>query len=199
MYLIKKQMAVSSIPIVALGLFSWGSSNGTPKAATKAAGRIAQVLFGNNFRNSDGIFNQRQIFLVDAASLEDIQKALDAEIRRNYQKHNKPDPDVKIHKTTINLTANDQTMSDSLHSFFGAADILDGNIFVITLEGDATANDLEKLVYFFRSGGERSLNANKGRVILLTANENLFNVIGNLETKIAVPNDMRKRKFCGIF
>lgn len=193
-------MAISSIPIVALGLFSWGSSNGTPRAATKAAVRMAQVLFGNNFRNSDGVFNQRQIFLVDTANLEDIQKALDAEIRRNYQKHNKPDPDVKIHKTTINLTVDDQTMSDSLHSFFGAADILDGNIFVITLEGDATANDLEKLVYFFKTtGGDRALNSNKGRVIFLTTNENLFNAISGLQTKIAVPIDTRKRKFCGIF
>lgn len=192
-------MAISSIPVVALGLFFWGRSNGTPKAATKAAGRIAQVLFGNNFRNSDGVFNQRQIFLLDATYFEDIQKALDAEIRRNYQKHNKPDPDVKIHKTTINLTVDDQSVSDSLHGFFGGVDILDGNVFVITLEGDATANDLEKLVYFFRSGGERALNANKGRVILLTTNEDLFNAISNLETKIAVPNDMRRRKFCGIF
>lgn len=192
-------MAVSSIPIVTLGLFFRGSSNGTPRAATKAAGRIAQVLFGNNFRNSDGIFNQRQIFLLDATYFEDIQKALDAEIRRNYQKHNKPDPDVKIHKTIINLTVDDQTMSDSLYSFFGAADILDGNVFVITLEGNATINDLEKLVYFFRSSGEKALNANKGRVILLTTNEDIFNAISNLETKIAVHNDMRKRKFCGIF
>lgn len=168
-----------------------------PRRVSKIVREMVELLFGKEFCKTSGDFQKRRLFLVGENELGNVKKALEGEIKKNYYRYGTKRPNVLVHNIKVNLTQEESSFDKVLWRTFEQTSPLDANVFLLTLEGSGTKEELLKLQHFLKfAGSDNKRISFMKKVVLLTTNPQIFNAFNELENPFATAHDMtRKSRF----